>query len=124
MLALPIKAPKAKAASQTVPTRAPKLPQHMPWQPGARVSNQAMLRLLSQRDRVGGQVRRTPVPEARVFPSWNRRGGCAIKKKDSLRSGADGVVSRDETFRNAFLQHSPQQTTPAAPFNGGFAAFS
>src|SRR5437870_9297456 len=29
----------------------------------------------------------------RVFPSWNRRGGCAIKKKvRSLRSGADGVV--------------------------------
>src|SRR6267142_2419303 len=29
----------------------------------------------------------------RVFPSWNRRGGCASKKKGrSLRSGADGVV--------------------------------
>src|SRR6266850_1876126 len=29
----------------------------------------------------------------RVFPSWNRRGGCASKKKlRSLRSGADGVV--------------------------------
>jgi len=29
----------------------------------------------------------------RVFPSWNRRGGCASKKKSrSLRSGADGVV--------------------------------
>src|SRR6476620_612557 len=29
----------------------------------------------------------------RVFPSWNRRGGCATKKKTrSLRSGADGVV--------------------------------
>ena len=29
----------------------------------------------------------------RVFPSWNRRGGCASKKKArSLRSGADGVV--------------------------------
>src|SRR5712671_154997 len=29
----------------------------------------------------------------RVFPSWNRRGGCASKKKTrSLRSGADGVV--------------------------------
>src|SRR5881398_2961281 len=29
----------------------------------------------------------------RVFPSWNRRGGCARKKKArSLRSGADGVV--------------------------------
>ena len=28
-----------------------------------------------------------------VFPSWNRRGGCASKKKArSLRSGADGVV--------------------------------
>src|SRR6266850_6905524 len=31
----------------------------------------------------------------RVFPSWNRRGGCASKKKArSLRSGADGVVIR------------------------------
>src|SRR5712691_1853411 len=29
----------------------------------------------------------------RVFPSWNRRGGSASKKKArSLRSGADGVV--------------------------------
>src|SRR5256712_11466623 len=29
----------------------------------------------------------------KVFPSWNRRGGCASKKKArSLRSGADGVV--------------------------------
>src|SRR2546422_4599067 len=29
----------------------------------------------------------------RVFPSWNRRGGCASKKKArSHRSGADGVV--------------------------------
>src|SRR2546428_8207967 len=29
----------------------------------------------------------------RVFPSWNRRGGCASKKKArSLRRGADGVV--------------------------------
>src|SRR2546422_11761561 len=29
----------------------------------------------------------------RVFPSWNRRGGCASKKKArSFRSGADGVV--------------------------------
>jgi hypothetical protein len=40
--------------------------------------------------------------EARVFPSWNRRGGCALKKKDSLRSGADGVVSRDECFAMHF----------------------
>src|SRR5438128_12205322 len=29
----------------------------------------------------------------RVLPTWNRRGGCASKKKTrSLRSGADGVV--------------------------------
>src|SRR5438132_13451891 len=29
----------------------------------------------------------------RVFPSWNRRGGCASKKKARSRgSGADGVV--------------------------------
>ena len=31
--------------------------------------------------------------QGRVFPSWNRRGGCASKKKvRSLRSGAGGVV--------------------------------
>jgi hypothetical protein len=34
------------------------------------------------------------------------------------------VVSRDEMFRTAFLQQSPQLTAPAAPFKGGFAAFS
>ena len=27
-----------------------------------------------------------------AFPSWNRRGGCATKKKDPFRNGADGVV--------------------------------
>jgi hypothetical protein len=62
--------------------------------------------------------------EARVFPSWDRRGGGALKKKFPFRSGADGVVNRDEMFRNAFLQHSPRLTTPAAPFNRSFAAFS
>ena len=31
--------------------------------------------------------------QERVFPSWNRRGGCASKKTPrSLPSGADGVV--------------------------------
>jgi hypothetical protein len=54
-------------------------------------------------------------PEARVFPSWNRRGGCALKKKTASEAAQTGCVSRNETFRNA---------TPAAPFNGGFAAFS
>src|SRR5215212_1929958 len=46
MFAPLIKAPKAKTASQTVPTRAPKPPQHMPLRPGAGLSNQATLRLL------------------------------------------------------------------------------
>ena len=27
-----------------------------------------------------------------VFPSWDRRGGCAINKMDPFRNGADGVV--------------------------------
>jgi hypothetical protein len=50
-----------------------------------------------------------------VFPSWDRRGGCAIKKKFPFLSGADGLVRRDEMF--------PKLTTPSALFNGGFAAF-
>jgi hypothetical protein len=40
-----------------------------------------------------------------VFPSWNRleqEGWLRHSEKDSLRSGADGVVSRDEMFHNAF----------------------
>ena len=41
MFAPLLKAPNAKTASQTTPTRAPKPPQHMPLWPG--VSNQAML---------------------------------------------------------------------------------
>jgi Domain of unknown function (DUF4157) len=48
MFALPVKAPKAKATAPAVGTCAPKLPQHMPRRPGVGVSNQAMLRLLSQ----------------------------------------------------------------------------
>ena len=36
----------------------------------------------------------------RVFPFWNRRGGCASKKKaQSLRSGADGVVAEASSFK-------------------------
>jgi len=54
--------------------------------------------------------------QARVFPSWNRRGGCAIKKKIPFRSGADGVVAHTKCFA--------ELTTPAAPSKGGFAAFS
>jgi len=54
--------------------------------------------------------------QARVFPSWNRRGGCAIKKKIPFRSGADGVVAHTKCFA--------ELTTPSAPFKGGFAAFS
>jgi outer membrane protein OmpA-like peptidoglycan-associated protein len=46
MFAPPIRALKAKTASRTVPTRAPKPPQDMPLRPGAGLSDQAMLRLL------------------------------------------------------------------------------
>src|SRR5262252_5062039 len=49
MFAPLIKATKPKAASPVVPARAPKPPQHLSWQPGVGISNQAMLRLLSRR---------------------------------------------------------------------------
>ena len=42
-----------------------------------------------------------------VFPSLQRRGGCAIKKKVPFRSGADGVVAHTKRFA--------ELTTPAAP---------
>ena len=42
-----------------------------------------------------------------MFPSWNRRGGCASKKKLPFRSGADGVVAHTNCFA--------ELTTPAAP---------
>jgi len=42
-----------------------------------------------------------------VFPSWNRRGGCASKKKLPFRGGADGVVAHTNCFA--------ELTTPAAP---------
>ncbi len=42
-----------------------------------------------------------------MFPSWNRRGGCAIKKKIPFRSGADGVVAHKKCFA--------ELTTPSAP---------
>jgi hypothetical protein len=45
------------------------------------------------------------------------------KFREATFESADGVVSLDEMFRNAFLQHSPQLTTPATPFKGGFAVF-
>ena len=59
MFAPPLKIPKPKAASQTVPTRAPDARQHRPWPSGwgaaeqmrnlpQLIGNQAMLRLLSQ----------------------------------------------------------------------------
>ena len=38
---------------------------------------------------------------ARVFPSWNRRGGCAIKKKNPFRNGADGVVILESMLLDA-----------------------
>src|SRR5829696_9389161 len=46
MFAPPIKAPQAKTASLTTPTRAPKPPQRTPLRPGTGLSNRAMLRLL------------------------------------------------------------------------------
>ncbi len=42
-----------------------------------------------------------------MFPSWNSRGGCAIKKKTPFRSSADGVVAHTKCFA--------ELTTPSAP---------
>jgi hypothetical protein len=55
--------------------------------------------------------------EARVFPSWNRRGGCAIKKKPASEAAQTGWSDR-----HAYV--FAKLTTPAAPFRGGSAAFS
>src|SRR3989442_15507942 len=41
------------------------------------------------------------------IPLLLRRGGCASKKMNPFRYGADGVVAQDE--------HSPESTTPYAP---------
>ena len=46
-----------------------------------------------------------------VFPSLQRRGGCAIKKKVPFRSGADGVVAHTKRFA--------ELTTPATPPSQG-----
>ena len=43
----------------------------------------------------------------RVFPSLQRRGGCAISKKSPFRNGADGVVAHTTRFA--------ELTTPSAP---------
>jgi Domain of unknown function (DUF4157) len=48
MFAPLLKATKPKAASHSVPARAPKPAQDMSWRPGGGISNQAMLRLLSR----------------------------------------------------------------------------
>jgi hypothetical protein len=53
----------------------------------------------------------------RVFPSWNRRGGCAIKKKTASEAAQTGWSDQ-----RAYI--FAELTTPAAPFKGGFAAFS
>src|SRR5437016_1184521 len=37
-----------------------------------------------------------------IFPSWHRRGGCAIQKTVPFLIGADGVVISDEMSRTAF----------------------
>src|SRR5437870_534887 len=50
-----------------------------------------------------------------VFPSWNRRGGCASKKKArSLRNGADGVVIM--VHDDVSTSTCTIMTTPSAPF--------
>jgi hypothetical protein len=53
--------------------------------------------------------------EASVFPSWNRRGGCAIKKKAASEAAQTGWSVVTKCFSNAVLQHSPRLTTPSAP---------
>jgi hypothetical protein len=51
------------------------------------------------------------------LPSWYRRGGCGIKKKErSHLSAADGVVASPKCF--VVPDH------PVRSFNGGFAKFS
>src|SRR5882672_11481319 len=43
----------------------------------------------------------------RLFPSLERRGGCAINKTLPFRNGADGVVAHEKRFA--------ELTTPSAP---------
>src|SRR5882724_13200538 len=50
--------------------------------------------------------------QARVFPSWDRRGGRAIRKcREASFEGAAGVVSSAKQFVRA--------TTPSAPLRKG-----
>jgi hypothetical protein len=44
---------------------------------------------------LGESVGRGKVWEKSVIPLLVRRGGCAIKKKDPFRNGADGVVAHE-----------------------------
>ena len=58
-----------------------------------------------------------------VFPSLQRRGGRAVKKKFPFRKGADGVVAHRQCFgvrvRNVACERPPRLRR-----FGGFAAFS
>ena len=56
--------------------------------------------------------------QASVFPSSQRRGGCASNKKlRSHRIGADGVVSSAKSLRFRRSDH------PVRSFKGGYATF-
>src|SRR6266850_3247813 len=69
-----------------------------------------------------------PRPVLDLSPAWvlqqslKRRGGCAAKKKNPFRNGADGVVRTDECFRNAFLRFR-ETDHPVRAVSSGFAAF-
>jgi len=115
MFAPPVKAPRTKIASQNVPARALK-PQHMFSRPGVGISNQAMLRLASQRrlhpklaigqvddpleheaDRIADRVMRMPDPDLSiaVAPPQLSRKCAACEESDELRRKP--VVGRGDT---------------------------
>jgi hypothetical protein len=68
-------------------------------------------------ERIMRPVKRISCSSQDVFPSSERRGGCATKRMlpKATDYGADGVVSHDELFANALMKHFPARTTPSAP---------
>src|SRR5215475_6743120 len=62
--------------------------------------------------------------ETGPFPSFSRRGGCAINKKIPFLCGADGVVSNFKQKYGALREHIRRLrdlllTTPSAPVRNG-----
>ena len=76
MFAPPVQVTKAKTASKSVPTHAPKPPQHMPLRPGFGRSNQTVLRILSRRgESLSGATsvdhQQEADPKAKPGASWD-----------------------------------------------------